>query len=174
MSERLQSGQPRLDGVLGGGLPENAINLVIGLPGSGKTILAEQYVFANATPEHPALYLSTVSEPFDKLIRYGQTLSFFDPNAIGQSVFYEDLGATLNEKGLSGALEKIANLIKERRPAIMVIDSFRAFAAVSHDTTEFRRFLYSLIRLLGASATTADPLSVPRRSRVANSRTLIS
>jgi circadian clock protein KaiC len=106
MSGRLRSGQPRLDGVLGGGLPENAINLVIGLPGSGKTILAEQYVFANATPEGPALYLSTVSEPFDKLIRYGQTFSFFDPNAIGQSVFYEDLGGTLNENGLPGVLEK--------------------------------------------------------------------
>ena len=150
MSGRLQSGQPRLDGVLGGGLPENAINLVIGLPGSGKTILAEQYVFANATPEHPALYLSTVSEPFDKLIRYGQTLSFFDPNAIGQSVFYEDLGATLNEKGLSGALEKIANLIKERRPAIMVIDSFKALAAYA-DSGDMRPFLHELAGRLSAS-----------------------
>ena len=55
--------------------------------GSGKTILAEQYVFANATAERPALYLSTVAEPFDKLIRYGQTLSFFDANTIGRSVF---------------------------------------------------------------------------------------
>src|SRR5689334_1870056 len=92
VSGRLKSGQARLDAVLEGGLPENAITLLIGLPGSGKTILAEQYVFANATPERPAIYLSTVSEPFDKLIRYGQTLSFFDAKAIGSSVFYEDLG----------------------------------------------------------------------------------
>ena len=83
MSERLSSGHPRLDGVLGGGLPANAINMLIGLPGTGKTILAQQFVFANATPERPVLYLATVSEPFDKILRYGQTLRFFDPEASG-------------------------------------------------------------------------------------------
>ena len=54
MSERLASGHARLDGLLGGGLPANAINVLIGLPGAGKTIFAQQYVFANATPERPA------------------------------------------------------------------------------------------------------------------------
>jgi circadian clock protein KaiC len=71
VTERLSSGQPRLDGILHGGLPGNAINLIIGAPGSGKTILTEQYIFRNATVDRPALYLATVSEPFDKVIRYG-------------------------------------------------------------------------------------------------------
>lgn len=150
MSGRLRSGQPRLDAILDGGLPENAITLVIGLPGSGKTILAEQYVFANATPERPALYLSTVSEPFEKLIRYGQTLSFFDPNAIGRSVFYEDLGTVLNADGLPAVLEKIAALIKERRPALMVIDSFKALSAYA-DGGDMRPFLHELAGRLSAS-----------------------
>ena len=153
MSGRLLSGQPRLDAILDGGLPENAITLLIGLPGSGKTILAEQYVFANATPERPALYLSTVSEPFEKLIRYGQTLSFFDPKAIGRSVFYEDLGTILNGDGLPGVLERIAALLKERRPAIMVIDSFKALSAYA-DGDEIRPFLHEL-----AGRLTASPLS---------------
>jgi circadian clock protein KaiC len=153
MSGRLRSGRPRLDGILDGGVPENAITLVVGLPGSGKTILAEQYVFANATPEQPALYLSTVSEPFEKLIRYGQTLSFFDAEAIGRSVFYEDLGTVLNVDGLPGVLEKTAALIKERRPSIMVIDSFKALSAYGDDA-ELRPFLHEL-----AGRLTAAPLS---------------
>ena len=66
MNDRLPSGSPRLDLVLGGGLPVDAINLIIGRPGTGKTILAQQYLFRNATKERPALYLSTVSEPLDK------------------------------------------------------------------------------------------------------------
>ena len=49
MIDRLQSGSGRLDAILGGGLPGNAIHLIVGPPGSGKTILAEQYAFANAT-----------------------------------------------------------------------------------------------------------------------------
>ena len=77
-SDRLSAGSARIDEVLGGGLPTNAINLVIGAPGSGKTILTQQYVFHNATTDRPALYLSTVSEPFDKIIRYGQAMTFFD------------------------------------------------------------------------------------------------
>ena len=153
MSARLRSGQPRLDAILDGGLPGNAITLLIGLPGSGKTILAEQYVFANATPERPALYLSTVSEPFEKLIRYGQTLSFFDPKAIGRSVYYEDLDTVLNASGLAGVLERIVRLIQERRPAIIVIDSFKALSAYAGDA-ELRPFLHEL-----AGRLTASPLS---------------
>ena len=110
MNDRLSSGEPHLDAVLGGGLPANAINMLVGLPGTGKTILAQQYVFTNATPERPAVYLSTVSEPFDKILRYGQTLGFFDPKAVGRSVFYDDLGAVLNEHGLDGVAERISAL----------------------------------------------------------------
>jgi circadian clock protein KaiC len=141
VSERLTSGHSRLDGVLGGGLPANAINMLIGLPGTGKTILAQQYVFANATPDRPALYLATVSEPFEKILRYGQTLSFFDQEAIGHSVFYEGLGSILNDRGLAGVLEQVGALIKDRRPGMMVIDSFKALSAYA-DPAEFRRFLH--------------------------------
>ena len=147
MSERLSSGHPRLDGVLGGGLPANGINMLIGLPGTGKTILAQQYVFTNATPERPALYLATVSEPFDKILRYGQKLGFFDRNAVGRSVFYEDLGTVLNEGGLAAVLEQVSTLIKERRPGIIVIDSFKALSAYAAGA-DFRSFLHDLARHL--------------------------
>jgi circadian clock protein KaiC len=149
MSDRLSSGHPRLDAVLGGGLPADAINLVIGLPGSGKTILAQQYVFANATEERPALYLSTVSEPLEKMVRYGQTLDFFDPATVGRAVFYEDLGGVLNDRGLPGVEERIGELIRERRPSIIVIDSFKALSAYA-DGSDFRRFLHVLAGRLSA------------------------
>jgi circadian clock protein KaiC len=40
-----------LDTALGGGLPPNGIVLIGGDPGSGKTILAQQYVFHNASTD---------------------------------------------------------------------------------------------------------------------------
>ena len=85
MSDRLASGSARLDAILDGGLLVNGINLIMGRPGSGKTILAQQYLFHNATAERPALYLSTVSEPLEKILRYGQSLSFFDTSVVGQT-----------------------------------------------------------------------------------------
>ncbi|HTE21055.1 MAG TPA: ATPase domain-containing protein, partial [Armatimonadota bacterium] len=53
---RLSTGVPGLDTVLGGGLPEYSFNVIAGSPGSGKTTLAQQIVFAQASPERPALY----------------------------------------------------------------------------------------------------------------------
>ena len=55
MTDRLPSGNQHLDTILHGGLLKNAINLIVGIPGSGKTILSQQFAFHNATREHPAL-----------------------------------------------------------------------------------------------------------------------
>jgi len=49
------TGVPGLDAVLGGGLCEYSFNLIAGAPGSGKTTLVQQIMFANATPERPAV-----------------------------------------------------------------------------------------------------------------------
>jgi circadian clock protein KaiC len=149
MTARLLSGDSRLDGVLGGGLPAHAINVIIGLPGSGKTILAQQYVFANATPERPAVYLSTVSEPLEKMLRYGQSFEFFSTRAVGRSVFFEDLGSILNERGLEAVAERIAALINEHKPGIIVIDSFKALSGYA-DGSAFRRFLHEFAGRLSA------------------------
>ena len=49
---RLGSGHQPLAEVLGGGLPANGISIIMGLPGTGKTIIAQQYTFT--TPARTA------------------------------------------------------------------------------------------------------------------------
>ena len=88
---RLSTGVPGLDEVLGGGLPEFSCNLIAGTPGSGKTTLAHQIMFALATPERPALYFTVLGEPPLKMLRYQQQFEFFDVEAINQSVRFVDL-----------------------------------------------------------------------------------
>jgi circadian clock protein KaiC len=151
----MSSGSARVDQVLGGGLIANGINLVIGSPGCGKTILCEQYVFHNATVERAALYLSTVSEPLDKMLRYGESLDYFDTSAIGSRVIYEDLGRHLNDGGLPAVLERVTALLRERRPGIVVIDSFKALRDYADDRADFRRFLYELAGRLTVLAVTS-------------------
>jgi circadian clock protein KaiC len=150
MTDRLSSGSDRLDAVLGGGLPRNGIVLIGGQPGSGKTILAQQYVFHNASIDRPAIYLTTVSEPLEKILRYGQSLDFFDSSALGTSVIYDDLGRRLNEDGLTGALAHITELLKQRRPGLVVIDSFRALQTYAAHPEAFRGFLHELAGRLSA------------------------
>ena len=143
MTGRISSGNPRLDAILGGGLPADAVNLVVGPPGTGKTMLVQQFVFTNATVERPALYFSTVSEPLDKLVRYGQMLSFFDSRRVGSEVFYEDLGGVMDRRGLTAVLETIEDSVRRHQPGIVVIDSFRALRSYAGEE-EFRTFLHAL------------------------------
>lgn len=152
---RLSSGHAALDTVLGGGIPRDAITLLVGDPGSGKTILAQQYVFHNATPQRPVLYLTTVSEPFDKIVRYGQSLSFFDPAVVGSAVLYFELGGVVHAEGLRGVLTTVGDLIKQHRPGMVVIDSFKALASFADDQREFRWFLHELAGRLSVLAASA-------------------
>ncbi len=149
---RLTTGNDRLDHILGGGLVADAITLVVGAPGTGKTILAEQCMFANATVERPGLYLSTVSEPFDKLLRFGQNRSFFDTELVGRAVFYDDVGDAVHHGGLDSVSERIDSLVKQHHPGIIVIDSFKALRTFASSDADFRRFLHDLAGMLSAIA----------------------
>jgi circadian clock protein KaiC len=156
VNDRLPSGNQRLDEILDGGLLKNAINLIVGVPGSGKTILSQQFAFKNATIERPTLYLSTLSEPMDHILRFAEGFSFFEREAISSGrVIYEDIGPVLGERGLEDVLDAIDSYLKKTGPGIVVIDSFRAFHAFAKDEGEFRRFLYGLTRRLVVSATTS-------------------
>lgn len=156
MTDRLSSGNQRLDEILNGGLLKNAINLIVGVPGSGKTILSQQFAFKNATTERPTLYLSTLSEPLDHILRFGERFTFFDAGLISAGqVVYEDIGPVLGEHGLDDVLDAIDGYLKKLRPGIVVVDSFRAFHSFAKDEREFRRFLYGVTRRLAASPTTS-------------------
>ena len=52
-------------------------------------------------------------------------------------------------------LTKLVELLRERRPALMVIDSFKALRAYAPDDGTFRRFLHDLAGHLSASQTTS-------------------
>jgi circadian clock protein KaiC len=74
----LSTGVPGLDEILGGGLPEFSFNMITGNPGCGKTTLAHQILFANASPQSPALYFTVLGEPDIILLRYQQHYTFFE------------------------------------------------------------------------------------------------
>ncbi|HUE69193.1 MAG TPA: ATPase domain-containing protein [Candidatus Acidoferrum sp.] len=156
MNGRLPSGNDKLDAILRGGLLKNAINLIVGIPGSGKTILSQQFAFRSASSESPALYLSTLSEPLDKILRYAESFEFFDHAAVREGrIVYEDMGQILGEGELDDVLTAIDGFLKTVKPGVVVIDSFRAFHALAKDESSFRQFLYELTRRLSASATTS-------------------
>ena len=152
---RYSTGAPALDLVLGGGLVPASTTVVAGLPGTGKTVLAEQFLFANATAGTPALYLSTLSEPLEKLIRYLQGFTFFDPGLLPGAIQYQDIGAKITQRGVEALPTLVEDLVAERDSAFVVIDSFKALHDLSADPVAFRIAIFELARVLSAAGVTA-------------------
>jgi circadian clock protein KaiC len=123
---RLATGVPGLDEVLGGGLPEFSFNLLAGPPGSGKTTLAHQIMFALATPERPALYFTVLGEPPLKMLRYQQQFDFFDPEKVTRAVRFINLGDDIATGDLDKVLARVAAEVALHSPALVFVDSFRS------------------------------------------------
>jgi circadian clock protein KaiC len=154
-AQRMKSGNREADYILGGGFPMNSINIIMGHPGSGKTIFAEQLIFDNADTDRPILYLTTLSEPLAKVVRYLQGFQFFDENKLGTQVVYEDVGDRLSKEGPAVLMPVLREAIHTLSPKIIVIDSFKAVHDLMPSEGDRRRLVYELTALLTAYGTTA-------------------
>ncbi len=123
---RLRTGIPGLDEILGGGMPEFSFNVIAGPPGCGKTTLAHQMMFALATPERSALYFTVLGEPPLKMLRYQQQFEFFDSEKINQSIRFINLADDILSGDLSRVLARIVSEVEAHAPSLVFVDSFRS------------------------------------------------
>jgi len=121
----IPTGVPGLDTVLGGGLAEYSFNLIAGDPGTGKTTLVQQILFANATKARPALYFTVLGEPTVKMMRYQQQFAFFDAAKIPSAIRFVNLSKEAAGEDLDAVLARIVAEVKEAEPAFLAVDSFR-------------------------------------------------
>ncbi|MGZ5155680.1 MAG: RAD55 family ATPase [Caldimonas sp.] len=128
---RLPTGVPGLDEILGGGLPELSFNILAGPPGCGKTTLAHQIMFALATPERPALYFTVLGEPPLKMLRYQQQFDYFDTAAVNSSVRFVNLSDDALAGNLDQVLGRIVAEVEKLSPALVFVDSFRSIVIAS-------------------------------------------
>lgn len=152
---RLPTGSDDLDRILGGGVPRGSTLVIAGPPGSGKTLLAQQMAFVNATEAAPALYYTSWSEPHTKLIRNLSGFDFFDEQAIGKRIDFLHLPALLSEAPESGLEEVARELFRAsvaRQPVLVVIDSSKSLHGLVPDD-RLRRVIYELASRVGQTDT---------------------
>jgi circadian clock protein KaiC len=147
--KRIPTGVPGLDEVLGGGLPEFSFNLIAGPPGCGKTTLAHQMMFAMATPERPALYLTVLGEPPLKMLRYQQQFDFFKPDLVREAIHFINLADDTLAGDLDQVLRRISAAVESFSPAFVFVDSFRSVVKASEDEGSSPSRLQKFVQELG-------------------------
>jgi circadian clock protein KaiC len=126
--------------------------------GSGKTTLAHQVLFANATPQRPALYFTVLGEPAIKMLRYQQQFTYFDHAKLDGAVRFINLSQVVLEQDLGAVLDAIVKEVEASRAGIVVVDSFRTVVRKALNSTsemELQGFIQRLaLHLTSWQATT--------------------
>jgi len=147
----LTTGVPNLDEILGGGLPTGAMTLILGVPGSGKTILAEQIAVHQAKGGAQVLIFTALSESHDRLLAALREFSFADEALIGDALRYLSVQATLSE-GLAVTAETIVTTARLQRATFVALDGLHSLTGFANSGREVLDFLYTLrtrLSLLG-------------------------
>ncbi len=143
----LDTGVPGLNEVVGGGVPSLSFNLIAGGPGAGKTTLAMQILFANATRERPGLFITLLGETSLKMLRYQQQFDFFDAGRLGTDVHFLNLSEAALEGDLDGVLAQIIAEVDRLHPGIVVVDSFRSLVRLNGPAGADNKLEYFVQRL---------------------------
>ena len=153
--QRLCTGVPGLDALLGGGLAEFSFNIIAGCPGSGKTTLAHQLLFALANPERKALYFTVLGEPPLKMLRYQQQYSFFDSAKVNTSIRFVNLGDEVMKGDFERVMARIVEEVESFEPALVIVDSFSSVTLAAMHVSVLQGFVQRLgILLTSWQATT--------------------
>lgn len=149
--ERVSTGIAGLDEILGGGLPINHLYLLDGVPGTGKTTLALQFLLAGAARGSRGMYV-TLSESRAELTgvaaSHGWSLDGVDvfelspdENAI------TDAGYTLfhpAEIELQQTMDAMVEAIDRSGATLVVLDSLSEMRLLARDPLRFRRQILAL------------------------------
>jgi circadian clock protein KaiC len=142
--QRLPSGVPGLDQVLGGGFLRGAACIVNGVPGAGKTVLANQVCFHHAASGGRAVYVTLLAESHTRMLQHLRPMSFFDEGAIPDRLRYLGAFRVLEEGGLKGLLDLIRREMRHAGASLMVLDGFGAAQETAASSRDFKRFVHEV------------------------------
>lgn len=142
--ERLPSGIPGLDTVLGGGFFQSGVYIVQGLPGSGKTIFANQLCYAHVRTGGTAVYVTLLAESHARMLQHIRTLSFFDESAIPDRLSYISAFHDLETDGLKGLMSVLRREMRARSASVLVLDGLVAAAEAAETESELKKFIHEI------------------------------
>jgi circadian clock protein KaiC len=141
--ERLHSAVPGLDQILGGGLFRTGVYIIQGLPGCGKTILANQICYGHVAEGGAAVYVTLLAESHSRMIQHLSTLSFFDVKAFPDKLAYISAFHDLESGGLKGLMGVLRREMRTRKVGVLVLDGLVAASEGASDI-DLKKFVHEL------------------------------
>jgi len=157
--ERIETGIKGFDEILGGGLPKGKCVLVVGGPGSGKTIFAMQYLVSGTRKDERGLYITLDEKPdhvksdmtsfgwnIDRLESEGKIL-LLDATPLRKSKrslpeveSYEyELGVSLPELTLQSLIRTVQKIVDEEGIQRIAVDPITSMILRYHETPKRRK-----------------------------------
>jgi circadian clock protein KaiC len=139
---RLGFGVPQLDAMLDGGLFSSSTTMVLGPPGSGKTLLGLHFLAAGARAGEPGLHFGFYETPtrlIDKAAQVGLAVSSFAADGLLEILWQSPL-----EDVLDALAERLLEAVKRRQVRRLVIDGLNGFQAAAVYPERLSRFCTAL------------------------------
>ncbi len=107
-------------------------------------------MFANATPERPALYFTVLGESAIKMLRYQQQYTFFDPAKLPGSIRFINLSQVVWRRTWARFWRRLPRKLKKSNPAVVVVDSFRTMVRKPQSDMDLQSFIQRLALFLAS------------------------
>ncbi|MFP2960372.1 RAD55 family ATPase [Myxococcus sp. 1LA] len=174
MAERISTGIPGLDTVLHGGFRKARTYMLMGLPGSGKTIFANQVCFHHAKRHGGrVLYLTLLAESHTELVGNLSSLSYFDPTLLPNAITYLSAFTVLEQGGLDALAELIRKETKNHQATLLVLDGLVAAEEVAPSQQAIKKFIHGLQVVTGLMGCTTLILTTGRGQGLRAEHTMV-
>lgn len=145
LRDRVESGIPRLDYILKGGFIRGGTYAIMGPPGSGKTILGNQFCFHHASSgNNRSVYVTLLVESHAKMLAHLSSLKFFDGGKIPDQIYYVSGYAAVKANGFRALLELLRKTIRERDASLLVVDGLESAERFASSVQEFRELVHEI------------------------------
>lgn len=156
---RVSSGIPGLDEILGGGIPENYLILLSGTCGTGKTIFGLQFLMSSKEPGVYVSFEQELEEIRENARSFGWDIKEQEASNKIRLLKYDPFR-------LEDVLEVIQNNIREIGARRIVFDSISALGIYMKDIAELRRMILETKRVMKKNRCTAIIISeIPANSK---------
>lgn len=164
------TGIASLDQVLHGGIPQGSTMLIAGPAGTGKTILALQWLFSGHREFGDAGIYVSATEYLTGSIKRAERMSFFDSGLVGTSkINFTDLSEFLRlitrgerpptREDVFAVADRIFELAMNMEAKRIVVDSITAFGRRLNDTALITEFVFQLAAKLAVIGATVVMIS---------------